>query len=150
MRTLILTLTAVLAMHAWQPATAEVEQSREVNGHIIYFNVLPTSALPEAMARTYGITRSDRRVLLNVAVHRTDEDTPRPVEADIDAQAVNLSAQLRRFRMQEIRESGDEMGEAIYYIGDIRISEGETLNFTVTVAPRDSEISETIEFQRTF
>jgi len=126
-------------------AHAEVEQSREIDNHVIYYNVLPTSALPEAMARAYGFTRSETRIMLNIAVQRSDEEPHRPVEARIDAKAVNLTGQLKRFRMREIKEE-----EAIYYIGDIRINEGETLDFELSITPEGERRAEVIRFRRAF
>ncbi|MCP1728391.1 hypothetical protein J2T60_002391 [Natronospira proteinivora] len=127
------------------PVAGEVEQARETDRHTIYYNVLPTSALPEAMARAYGITRSDTRVLLNITVREREEDRTIPVSARINAQAVNLNGQLKRFSMREISEE-----DAIYYIGDVGVNRGEILNFTLRVAPEGERREEVIEFQRAF
>ena len=138
---LITVLCCLMAGTTW----ASVEQSRETDSHSIYYNVLPTSALPEAMARAYGITRSDTRVLLNIAVHRKDPDGAVPVEAEIEAQAVNLPGQLKRFRMRRLSED-----DAIYYIGEIGISRGENLNFELRITPEGEDEAEVIRFRRTF
>ncbi|MDQ2070624.1 DUF4426 domain-containing protein [Natronospira bacteriovora] len=138
-------MLSFLALMFYAATALSVEQQRETENHIIYFNVLPTSALPEAMARAYGITRSETRVLLNVTVHRTSEDNPGPVRARIEAQAVNLTGQLKRFRLRELSED-----DAIYYIGDIGISSGENLNFEIRVTPEGSDAEEVIQFRRAF
>lgn len=126
-------------------AQAQSENSHETDSHVIYYNAVPTSALPEAMARAYDITRSETRVLLNVTVKRTDEDPARPVPAQIEAQAVNLTGQLKRVRMREIAEE-----DAIYYIGDIGINEGETLDFELRVSLEGEDDPEVVRFRRAF
>lgn len=138
---LIITLCCLMA----NTSGASVEQSRETDTHTIYFNVLPTSALPEAMARAYGITRSETRVLLNVSVHRKDDEGAVPVKAGIEAQAVNLTGQLKRFSMRELAED-----DAIYYIGDIGISRGENLNFEIRVTPEGEDEAQVIRLRRAF
>jgi len=142
-KTMVLTLIGLLLFSA--PLAGEIEQARETDRHIIYYNVLPTSALPEAMARAYGITRSETRVLLNITVQERGESGNTPVSARINARAVNLTGQLKRFRMREITED-----EAIYYIGDVGISSGENLNFTLEVTPEGERRPEVIEFRREF
>lgn len=145
MRAIIPVILFLLLGLTWVPVAAQDENVLETEDHLIYYNVLPTSALPEAMAQAYGITRSDTRILLNITVQERDGDDRNPVAARINAQAVNLNGQLRRFRMREITEE-----EAIYYIGDISVNEGETLDFELEVAPEGKRNPETIEFRRKF
>ncbi len=128
------------------PGISAGDRAKETDKHVIYYNAIQTSTLPEEVARAYNITRSDNRVLLNIAVHRRNGDNgPVPVEADIEAEAVNLNAQMKRFRMEKISED-----EAIYYIGTTRISSGETLDFSIRVQPRDSDEHAEIHFRRQY
>lgn len=140
-------LVALLILLAGGAVLAD-ERVRETDTHRVHYNAIQTSFLPEEVARTYGITRSERRILLNVAVHRkeeTPEGQPRAVEAEIDASAVNINGQLKRFNMAPIHED-----EAIYYIGTTRISEGETLDFDLRVRPADADEPIRIEFRRQY
>jgi hypothetical protein len=142
----ILPLFVILLSTLFSPiAQGQSESPLETENHVIYYNVFPTSALPEAMARAYGITRSDTRIMLNITVQRRLEEGTEPATARIRAQAVNLNSQLRRFQMREITED-----DAIYYIGEIGISDNETLDFEIEVAPEGEREFETISFRRSF
>ena len=55
----------VLALH-W-PLSATAEQSDFFGDYTVHYNALPTDVLQPAVARSYGITRSKNRVLLNVS-----------------------------------------------------------------------------------
>jgi len=145
MKTQFALLTVLLALLLTAPALSDVEQARETERHVIYYNVLPTSALPEAMARAYNITRSDNRVLLNVTVRTRGEEESKAVPAEIDAQASNLTRQLKRFQMRKLSED-----DAIYYVGDVGVTRGESLNFVIKVTPEGESQAERIEFRRNF
>lgn len=145
MRTVTALLVVLLSSLPFAEVQAQTESPIETENHVIYYNIFPTSTLPEAMARAYGITRSDTRIMLNVTVQRQTEDGVEPATARIRAQAVNLNGQLRRFPMREITEE-----TAIYYIGAIGVSENETLDFEIEVAPEDEREFETISFRRSF
>lgn len=147
LRDLARPLFALLVLLATAPLLAG-DRVQETDTHRIHYNVIQTSFLPEEVARTYGITRSDRRVLLNIAVHRKEADAdaqPQAVEAEIKANAVNINGQLKRFDMEAIHED-----EAIYYIGTARINEGETLDFDLEVRPADAEEWTQIGFRRQY
>lgn len=145
MRTIIALLVVLFSSLAFSDARAQTESPIETENHVIYYNVFPTSTLPEAMARAYGITRSDTRIMLNITVQQRGEEGVQPATARIRAQAVNLNGQLRRFQMREITEEA-----AIYYIGTIGVSENETLDFEIEVAPEGEREFETIGFRRSF
>lgn len=145
MRTTIALLVVLLSSLFFTDVRAQTESPIETDNHVIYYNVFPTSTLPEAMARAYGITRSDSRIMLNITVQRRVDDGVEPATARIQAQAVNLNGQLRRFQMREITEEA-----AIYYIGTISVGDNETLDFEIEVAPEGEREFETISFRRGF
>lgn len=145
MRIIIPMLVLLLSSLPVSDARAQNESPIETENHVIYYNVFPTSSLPEAMARAYDIPRSDTRIMLNITVQERGDDGVEPATARIDARAVNLNGQLRRFQMREITEDS-----AIYYIGTIGISNNETLDFEIEVAPEGEREFETISFRRSF
>ena len=63
----------------------------------------------------------------------------------MDVQASNLLGQLKDVRVRELRE-----GEAIYYIGDLRIANEEIINFDISVRPVDSDTPQQLRFQQQF
>jgi hypothetical protein len=92
----------------------------------LHYSALPTTHLTADVARQYGITRSGNRALLNIAVRRTIADGDVAVVAEIRASATNPTGQRQEIRLREVRE-----GDAVYYLGEARISDQETLNFEI-------------------
>ncbi|MCC7413449.1 MAG: DUF4426 domain-containing protein [Gammaproteobacteria bacterium] len=127
-------------------APVPAEQSVTVGEHTIHYNALPTDMLNPAVAKSYGIKRSHSRALLNVSVlKKTSGLTGQPVRAKVRASATNLNAQLRSIDMREITEQG-----AIYYIGEVPVSDGETLKFKLEVTPEGMNEPAEISFDQEF
>ena len=125
---------------------AQAETYRDIGDYVIHYNALPTDVLAPNIARSYDITRSKSRGMLNVAVLKKMAGTPgMPVTASVTAYSTNLNSQIREFDMREIREQN-----AIYYIGEFGISNQETLTFTITVSPEKTRPPQTLSFTRQF
>ena len=56
------------------------------------------------------------------------------VEANIDVSATNLTGQLRNIKLRKIEEQN-----AVYYISDFSVADGETLDFSIKVTTADKE-----------
>lgn len=126
---------ALIALVAIAAGPVSAQQAEDIGDYVVHYNTINTNLLPPDVARAYGIQRSGSRALLNIAVLRKGgEDMDSPVRAEVEASAVNLTAQRREIRMQEITDE-----DAVYYIGTFRIHDEETLNFTIRVKPVDSE-----------
>lgn len=131
------------ATPALEPATSS---SRDFGNFVLHFNAIRTDTLTPEIAKIYNITRSANRALLNISMVKKVEGTPGvPVAGRVTAQAVNLNGQFKDLTLREIRE-----GEAIYYIGDVPVSDDETLVFTVDATPADESSLYSIRFQREF
>ncbi len=123
---LILLAFMLLSYSVW------AENSTSIPGYTIHHNAIPSATLDPAIAKQYRIQRSKYRGMLNVSVIKeTPETTGKPVEAIIMAKATNIRGQLISIPMRKVTE-----GEAIYYIGEFRIADQETLNFELQVKPR--------------
>jgi len=130
------------------PPTAESElvASKDFGDYVLHFNAIRTDELKPEVAKAYSITRSRNRALLNVSmVRKTDSSPGRPVPGSVSAQAVNLTGQLKNLSLREITE-----GDAVYYIGDVAISDGETLVFTVDATPINETRRFSVRFTRQF
>jgi len=116
--------------------SAAAQKFEEIGDYRVHYNTLNTDLLPPDVAKAYGIRRSANRALLNIAVLRkasADDEMDSPVRARVAAHAINLTGQRRDIELTEILDDG-----AVYYVGTFRISNEETLNFTVVVQPVDS------------
>ena len=124
-----------------QPAEAT---SADIGNHVIHFSAQTTDQLPREVARAYQIQRSPERAMLNVSIIRKSDNVP--VGADVSVKTRNLTQQLKNVEMRRIEEQ-----DAIYYIGETKVANRETLIFEITVTPEGEERpSEVIRFQRQF
>jgi hypothetical protein len=125
------------------PAT---ESSKDFGDYIVYFNALNTDQLSPEIAREYGIVRSKSQAMLNVSIHRKlANGGTEAVTGAVSASAVNLNAQLKNMTLREIRED-----KAIYYIGELPITDGEVLIYTVDVTPSNDPSRFTVRFKKQF
>ena len=116
----------LLSIMAFVPVQAQ--QSKRFDAYEVHYNTLNTNMLSPEIASVYGIQRAGTQAMLNVTV--IDRETSEAVEADIEVTATNLTGQLRDIGLRMINDQG-----AIYYIGQFRIHDEETLNFEVDVKP---------------
>jgi hypothetical protein len=136
---------AALIMGVTSVSSAQ-EAAKDVGDYVIHYNAFRSDVLTPEIARSYGIVRSKTRALLNIVVlKKVMGTTGEPVEASVEASATNLTGQLKRIGMREVRE-----GNAIYYLGDVRIVDEETLDFNIEVTPTGSPTAHTMSFRRQF
>ena len=120
--------------------------SQDFGAYELHFNAQETNRLTTEIALEHGITRSASRGMLTVSVLRKREGAvPMPVAADVTVSAVNLSDQYRALSPRAIREA-----DALYYIAETPISDGETLIFTINAIPENETAPLTVRFMRRF
>jgi hypothetical protein len=125
------------------PAT---ESSRDFGDYVVYFNALLTEQLTPDIARQYEIVRSKSRALLNVSIHKKQPDgSSTAVTGAVSASAINLNGQLKPMTLREIREE-----QAIYYIGELAITDAEILIYTIDVTPSNEPSRFTVRFKKQF
>jgi hypothetical protein len=125
------------------PAT---EGSKDFGEYVLYFNALNTDTLTPEIAREYSIVRSKSRALLNVSIHHKLADgRTEAVTGAVTASAINLNGQLKTMTLREIREE-----TAIYYIGELAITDGEVLIYTIDATPSNDPSRFTVRFKKQF
>ena len=125
------------------PAT---ESTKDFGDYVLYFNALNTDQLSSDIAREYGIVRSKSRALLNVSIHRKlANGQTEAVTGAVSASAINLNGQLKTMTLREIRED-----TAIYYIGELGITDGEVLIYTIDATPSNDPSRFTVRFKKQF
>lgn len=113
-------------------SNAWAENSTSIPGYTIHHNAIPSASLDPSVANQHRIQRSKYRGMLNVSVIKDIPDTTgKAVDAIVMAKATNIRGQLISIPMRRISE-----GEAIYFIGEFRIEDRETLNFELQVKPK--------------
>jgi len=123
-----------------QPAGAS---DADIGTHVVHFSAQTTDQLPREIAQAYQIQRSPERAMLNISVIRKSDNTS--VTADISVRTRNLTQQLKNVELRPITEQ-----DAIYYIGETKVANRETLIFEISVRPEGVERTSQIRFQRQF
>ncbi|MBT8092081.1 MAG: DUF4426 domain-containing protein [Gammaproteobacteria bacterium] len=123
-----------------QPAGTTFE---DIGDHVVHFSAQTTDQLPREVAQAYQIQRSPDRAMLNVSVIRKSDGAP--VKATVFVKTRNLTQQLKNVEMREINEQS-----AVYYIGETKIANRETLIFELTIKPDGIDRSSNIRFQKQF
>ena len=125
------------------PAT---EGNKDFGEYVLYFNALNTDQLSPDIAGEYGIVRSKSRAMLNVSIHRKlDNGMTEAVTGAVSASAINLNGQLKTMTLREIRED-----LAIYYIGELAITDGEVLIYSIDATPSNDSSRFTVRFKKQF
>jgi hypothetical protein len=125
-RILTVLFVSLISLSAW------AENSTAIPGYTIHHNAIPTASLDPAIAKQYRIQRSKYRGMINVSVIKSEEGTTgKSTPAVILAKATNIRGQMISIPMRQVLEA-----DAIYYIGEFRIADQETLNFNLQVQPQ--------------
>lgn len=131
-----------------KPQTARPSEptSTDFGDLVVHYNAIRTDQLQPEIARVYGIERSANRVLLNVAMlAKVADGSTQPVDGTVTATARNLNGQLKNLQLRRIQE-----GPAIYFIGEVGISNEEILVFDIGVDPSGGGTRHTVQFKREF
>ena len=151
-----LTLIPVLALGACggskapppaAPAASAATPSEAVTriGDVsIHASVVQTSTLAEGVARAYGITRDQHRVLLLVAVRQGPDAEAIALPAQVVATVTDLRGRRQDIPMRELRS-----GDLLDYVGTVEIDLPDTLRFDVAVT-RAGGATSTIQVNREF
>ncbi len=118
--------------------------SADIGDHVVHFSAQTTDQLPREVARAYQIQRSPERAMLNVSIIRKSDNAS--VTGNVAVKTRNLTQQLKNVEMRKIEEQ-----DAVYYIGETKVANRETLIFEITVRPEGADqASDVIRFQRQF
>jgi len=122
------------------------ENSTRGNGYVVHHNAFGADFLSPEIAARYGIQRSRNQGLLNVSIIKeTPGATGQPVTALVRVQANNLAGLVKTIELREIREQ-----DAIYYIGEFPVIDGEIVNFNLEVTPAGESQSIRAKFSQDF
>ncbi|KAF1690208.1 DUF4426 domain-containing protein [Pseudoxanthomonas koreensis] len=116
----------------------------ELDGLRARYNLLPTLALGEAVAREYGVGRAADTALLVVALRRDGGDGDETTaDGEVSAEAVDLAGRRQAVAMRRIAT-----GDYVDHVGLVRIGTRDTMRVHVTVVA-DGRRQE-FDFQRSF
>ena len=130
-----------------RPAAPQAQdRSKDFGEYVLHFNALTTDLIPADTARAFGLSRSKSRAMLNIVMMRKVEGAlDRPVAGTVRARTSNLTGQLKNLELRPVTE-----GDAIYYIGEIPVVNGEVLIFEIEATPEGTESTMEVKFQQQF
>ena len=128
-----------------EPA-AVTETMQEFGDYTLHFNALTTDQLSAEIAQRHSIVRSGNRAMLNVSIVKKQEGAVGvPVRGKVTVSAANLTGQLKPVSLREITEA-----QAIYYIGESSIADGETLVYSIDATPVDGTTPMSVRYMKQF
>jgi hypothetical protein len=120
---------------------------RVFGNYIIHINALTTDQLPTEIARGYKISRSKNRAMINISVREKQTTGETPITATVNVVARNLTSQLKQVDIREIKDT-DPI--AIYYIGELPVSNEEMLIFDIDVTAAGSKEPILVSYRQQF
>lgn len=141
-----LVLAGIILLLSQTSLAANNTDSNEIHfgNYIVYYNTFPSVFLQPHIASAVGISRSDSRDVLTIAVKKKLPGLPEEaVKANISGTIITLMGHVRPITMREIKD-----GDSIYYVGDFTMLERENVTFRLSVHPEGSHQSEQFEFKR--
>ena len=126
--------------------SAHAESSKEFGDYVVHYNAFRSDTISPEVAKQYGLARANNRVLINIAVlKKVMNTTGKPASAKVTGHASNLTGQLKKLEFKEIRE-----GNAIYYLAETKISDGEFLKFDLKIIPEGETRAARLKFDKRF
>lgn len=125
---------------------AAAENSRVFGDYVVHYNAFRSDTLSPQIAKAYELTRRNNRIIVNITVlKKVMGTTGKPVPATITGNASNLTGQLKSLEFREIKED-----TAIYYIAELKVSDGEFLKFKLNITPEGEEGPARLQFSKRF
>jgi hypothetical protein len=127
-------------------AAASAENSRVFGDYVVHYNAFRSDTLSPEIAKAYDLTRRNNRIIVNITVlKKVLGTTGKPVPATVTGNASNLTGQLKSLEFREIKED-----TAIYYIAEMKVSDGEFLKFKLNITPEGEEGPARLQFSKRF
>ncbi|PMG31484.1 hypothetical protein BCU94_08650 [Shewanella sp. 10N.286.52.C2] len=124
--------------------TVQAEQKQTVGNYDIHYMALGSTFITPAIAKTYGIERSNYNGIVNIAVLDTSKEGNPAVAVEIAGVANNLLDARMDLEFKEIRE-----GDAIYYIAQVPYRDDQQINFNLTIK-YGNKLNTSLKFKQKF
>lgn len=126
---LLIGLIVMLLLALLVPRTGHADQTASFGDIVVRYSAISTDQLFPDVAQNYGIERSNRNGLVNIAVEKKGSDgASAMIAATINGKVADLTGHSRPIRFRETNEAG-----AIDYLGEFPIDASGTYVFTINV-----------------
>jgi hypothetical protein len=123
------------------PGLVFAQQTETFGPFELHYSVVNTTFLDPTVAATYGITRGEKRAILNLAVREKLAEGSEARPMVLQGRTSDLMQQ-QALEFREIRE-----GEAIYYIAEFSFINEEWRFFEIEFRPEGATQSYTFKFK---
>ncbi|MEH6580708.1 MAG: DUF4426 domain-containing protein [Halioglobus sp.] len=122
-------------------AGPQAQQSETFGPYELYYSVVNTTFIEPSVAANYGITRGEKRAILNLAVRENLAEGSEARTMLLKGKTWDL-IQNQELEFKEIRE-----GSAIYYIAELKFINEEWRFFEVDFRPEGADQSYKLKFK---
>ncbi len=127
-------------------SNANAESSKVYGDYVVHYNAFRSDTLSPEIAKAYDLTRRNNRIIVNITVlKKVMGTTGKPVPATVAGHASNLTGQLKNLEFRQIKED-----TAIYYLAELKVSDGEFLKFKINITPDGEEGPARLQFSKRF
>ncbi|MFD2178728.1 DUF4426 domain-containing protein [Veronia pacifica] len=122
----VLTLLSAAALFVTTAVSAG--QSKDIGSLEVHYSAFPSTFIPAAVAKHYGIQRSRYNAVINISVLDKSSPGKPAVNSFVEGTAKNLLGTTKKLLFREVVE-----GDAIYYLAEVGYANEETYNFEINV-----------------
>ncbi len=140
-RSLLFPLTLLLASLPLQ-----AEQYQDFGDYRVHYNAFNSDMLAPEVAKTHGLSRSSYEAIVNITVQKKGGlGGYEPVKARVEGTAGDITGKISKLKMKEVTE-----GAVVYYLAELPITDGQKLNFDISVSPAGIKKSYPLSFSQQF
>jgi uncharacterized protein DUF4426 len=134
-------ISLFLIVVAAAASSTQAQQSKMFGPYELHYSVVNTTFLAPETAASYGITRGDKRAILNLALREHLETGTQSRTMLLEGRTWDL-IQNQFLQFKEIRE-----GPAIYYIAEFKFIDEEWRFFEMDFRPEGADQTYTFKFK---
>lgn len=137
-------IVAVCLLLATELAAAD--QFIEDGDYVVHYSAFSSMHITPKVAETYGLMRSRHRGLLNISVQRKmPQGMPKAVLSQLKGYTGQLGGSEIPLNFKVVEE-----GEAIYYLAEFLVHEGDKMDFDIQVRPTPDHAPMKLSFSQIF
>jgi hypothetical protein len=141
---LVVIIVALLALLL--PRSGHADQSLKFGDVVVRYGAITTDQLFADVAQRYGIERSPRIGLVNIAVERNSGAAEAaPISAAVTGSVASLTGHGKPIRFRETKDEG-----GVDYLGEFPLESSGTYVFTIEVTPPGRTQAYTVRFNRDY
>jgi len=127
-------------------AAADGDKFVENKDYVVHYSAFTSTLLTPQVAQAYGLMRSGKRGIINIAVQRKQPDgRTKAVMAQLEGYTGQTGGSEIPLDFKVVEE-----GDAIYYLAEFRFGDGDKLNFDIKVKPTPETAPLKVSFSQSF